>query len=166
MKRTGRLAVLVWLTMAVPYSDALAQTPPPTLKISEHQEHGEYLTDKSGMSLYLFEEDRPDGDRGRPVESDCVDDCLERWPVLVSQDPPQVEGEAHVSLVGSFQRPDGKRQATYNGWPLYYFADDFVPGDINGHDFEEFGGEWYLMTPDGHALGQNLDDDHRNRMRK
>ena len=45
-------------------------------------------------------------------------------------------------------------QATYNGWPLYYFAEDFVAGDINGHDFEEFGGEWYLVTPDGGALGE------------
>ena len=66
-------------------------------------------------------------------------------------------------MIGSFTRPDGIVQATYNGWPLYRFAEDFAPGDINGHDFEEFGGEWYLLTPEGHALGQDLDDDKRNR---
>jgi predicted lipoprotein with Yx(FWY)xxD motif len=46
-----------------------------------------------------------------------------------------------AGLVGSFRRPDGKVQAMYNGWPLYSFADDYVAGDVNGHDFEEFGGE-------------------------
>ena len=49
---------------------------------------------------------------------------------------------------------NGKEQATYNGWPLYTFAEDFVEGDVNGHDFEEFGGEWYLVTPEGGALGE------------
>jgi predicted lipoprotein with Yx(FWY)xxD motif len=115
------------------------------------------------MSVYLFEEDRPEGDRGRPVESDCIDDCLGRWPPLAVEGAPRVGARGLASLAGSFERPDGTTQATYNGWPLYYFADDFVPGDLNGHDFEEFGGEWYLLTPDGHALGQDMDEDHRNR---
>ena len=46
----------------------------------------------------------------------------------------------------------------YNGWPLYTFADDYVPGDVNGHDFEEFGGEWYLMTPAGREVAGSLRD--------
>jgi predicted lipoprotein with Yx(FWY)xxD motif len=125
-----------------------------TIGTADHPEHGEYLTDSGGMALYLFEEDRRGGDRGRAVESDCLDECLTRWPPVAANPPLKAEGSADAALLGSFTRPDGKVQATYNGWPLYTFAEDFVPGDINGHDFEEFGGEWYLVTPEGGALGE------------
>jgi predicted lipoprotein with Yx(FWY)xxD motif len=125
-----------------------------TIQLAESPELGAYLVDQNGMSLYLFEEDRRDGERGRTVESDCVtDDCLSRWPPL-GGDPLPVAGEGiDASLIGAFVRPDGKSQAMYNGWPLYTFAEDFVAGDINGHDFEEFGVEWYLLTPAGDDVG-------------
>ena len=142
-------------------SQAAAQNPR-TLAIAEHASHGAYLTDQSGMALYMFEEDRPQGFRGRPVESDCVgEDCLSRWPPL-GGDPVPVAGDGiDASLIGSFVRPDGKAQATYNGWPIYYFAEDFIPGDINGHDFEEFGGEWYLLSPAGQVIGDDDENDDR-----
>lgn len=41
----------------------------------------------------------------------------------------------------------------YNGWPLYYFVEDAAPGDTRGHLIEEFGGEWYLVTPEGEKAG-------------
>ena len=116
---------------------------------------GPYLT-AGGTSVYLFEEDRPEGERGRSVESDCLDRCLERWPPVTGDPVPDAGEGVDASLVGSFRRPDGKVQAMYNGWPLYYFADDYVAGDVNGHDFEEFGGEWYLMTPDGQEVPGSL----------
>jgi len=47
-------------------------------------------------------------------------------------------------------------QATYNGRPLYYFAEDFNAGDTNGHQFEEFGGDWYLVTPTGREVGGKI----------
>ena len=126
-----------------------------TLKIAEDPKLGRFLTDDNGMALYLFEEDRRGGDRGRSVESDCVsEECLSRWPTLGATSLPEAGDGVDGGLIASFARADGKLQATYNGWPLYYFAEDFVAGDINGHDFEEFGGEWYLVTPEGGALGE------------
>ena len=59
---------------------ATASSAETTIKTAEHPDHGTYLTDGSGMALYLFEEDRRGGDRGRAVESDCLDECLTRWP--------------------------------------------------------------------------------------
>lgn len=116
------------------------------------------------MAIYMFEEDRPEGFRGRPVESDCLADCLIRWPALAG-DPLPVAGEdVDQALIGAFVRPDGKSQATYNGWPLYYFAEDFIAGDINGQAFEEFGGEWYLLDPAGNVIGD--DDENRDRQRQ
>jgi predicted lipoprotein with Yx(FWY)xxD motif len=169
MTRWSNLVVVIGLIAGpgLPLPASQAQTVAPrTLTTAEHPEHGGHLTDRAGMSLYLFEEDRPEGERGRSAESDCTGECLDRWPPLLVEGAPAAEGGADASLTGFFRRPDGKIQATYNGWPLYYFADDFLPGDTNGHDFEEFGGEWYLLTPAGHALGQDLDDDKRNRRDK
>jgi predicted lipoprotein with Yx(FWY)xxD motif len=126
-----------------------------TIKVERHLELGAFLTDQNGTALYLFEEDRRGGDRGRAVETDCVsDDCLSRWPTLGVDNLPTAGAGVDPALIGAFKRPDGKVQATYNGWPLYYFAEDYAAGDINGHDIEEFGGEWYLVTPEGGALGE------------
>ena len=138
-----------------------------TLALTQHPELGSYLVDGNGMALYLFEEDRRDGERGRSVETDCVtDECLSRWPPFGGEPLPAAGEGVDPALIGSFVRPDGKTQAMYNGWPLYYFAEDFVAGDIAGHDFEEFGGEWYLVTPAGddvgnqnHERGDDRDDD-------
>lgn len=123
------------------------------IAVAEHPEFGPHLVDDSGLSLYMFEEDRREGERGRAVESDCIGECLARWPAMGGAPLPTAADGADPTLVGAFQRPDGKTQATYGGWPLYTFAEDFLPGDTYGHDFEEFGGEWYLITPDGRALG-------------
>ena len=158
-RRYWRFALIALAACTLSATAGIAQTTGKTIKTAEHAEHGRYLVDGAGMSLYLFEEDRREGDRGRPVESDCLGECLDRWPPVSADVPPVAEPEADKSLLASFKRPDGKMQATYNGWPIYYFADDFVPGDVNGHDFEEFGGEWYLLTPAGDALGQENDDD-------
>ena len=52
-------------------------------------------------------------------------------------------------MLGTVERRDGSLQVTYNGWPLYYFVKDGKPGDTIGQDMEGFGGEWYLVSPDG-----------------
>ena len=159
----ARKGAAIALAVALLASTPVAAQSARTLAIGEHAAIGPYLTDSSGMAIYMFEEDRRDGYRGRSVESDCIDDCLSRWPLLTG-DPLPVAGDGiDPALIGSFVRPDGRSQATYGGWPLYYFAEDFMPGDISGHDFEEFGGEWYLLTPGGLVIGdedlnENRDD--------
>jgi predicted lipoprotein with Yx(FWY)xxD motif len=144
--------LLMWLVTADQGSAQSAA--PKTLKTAVHAELGAYLTDGSDMALYMFEEDRRGGDRGRAVETDCVAECLGNWGPFFPEVPPKMEGDVNSKLVSSFKRPDGKLQATYNGWPLYYFHEDFGPGDTNGHDVEEFGGEWYLLSPAGTPIGE------------
>lgn len=41
---------------------------------------------------------------------------------------------------------DGSLQATYNGWPLYYFYLDFKPGDVKGQGSQD---AWYVISPAG-----------------
>jgi len=42
--------------------------------------------------------------------------------------------------------------ATVGGWPLYTFAQDQVPGDVNGQGIKSFGGTWWAVSPSGKAV--------------
>ena len=64
--------------------------------------------------------------------------------------PEAIAGEGVDStLLGTITRDDGTTQITYNGWPLYYFADDTAAGDTNGQGME---GVWFLVSPTGEAI--------------
>ena len=103
-----------------------------------------FLVDGDGMSLYLFTDDTQNSGT-----STCTGDCLVRWPaVIVTRTPTAGEG-VDASLLGTITRDDGTMQATYNGWPLYYFEDDTAPGDING---QGVGGVWFLVNAAGDAI--------------
>jgi predicted lipoprotein with Yx(FWY)xxD motif len=43
-----------------------------------------------------------------------------------------------------FTRTDGKKQVTFKGWPLYYFAGDKASGDTNGQGIKE---AWSVVNP-------------------
>jgi len=46
----------------------------------------------------------------------------------------------------------GAESCDYHGWPLYYFTRDEDADAPQGQDVESFGGEWYLITPDGEKV--------------
>jgi predicted lipoprotein with Yx(FWY)xxD motif len=52
-------------------------------------------------------------------------------------------------LVGTVRRTDGRRQVTYNGWPLYYYVGDRSPGQVTCQNVREFGGLWLVVRPGG-----------------
>lgn len=101
---------------------------------------GSFLTTADGFSVYLF---LPD-EQG---ESTCYDDCEASWPPMTG-DISAGEG-VDDSLLGTTTREDGSEQVTYNGWPLYFFANDAAPGDTNGQGVSDV---WYLVTPDGEQV--------------
>ena len=123
-----------------------------SLDVRQKNDLGTFLTDASGRSLYLFEADTAvAGSRQRA--STCYDECAQAWPpLLVEGEPVPANPAVRAELIGTVERRDGAKQVTYNGWPLYYFARDQNPGDTNGQDVEGFGGEWYLVTPDGNPV--------------
>jgi hypothetical protein len=55
-------------------------------------------------------------------------------------------------LIGTISGPAGGRQVTYNGHPLYFFVGDRSPGSGSGQRLNEFGGLWYVLSPNGHAI--------------
>lgn len=101
---------------------------------------GDVLVDRTGYTLYLFTPDAQ-GD------STCYDECEANWPVVGEVD---VVGDGlDASLLGTTIRTNGDVQATYNGWPLYYFAGDYAPGDVNG---QSLNGVWWVIDADGEAI--------------
>lgn len=109
---------------------------------------GSYLADNTHRTLYLLEGDT-DGRK-------CSDACLAAWPPLLAMQgaPMTTAPNLQADLLGTVQRADGTRQVTYNGHPLYHYAQDSGPGTTAGHDVDDQWGEWYLVTPTGDALGE------------
>jgi predicted lipoprotein with Yx(FWY)xxD motif len=106
---------------------------------------GTVLFDGRGRVLYGFTRDR----RGAP--SQCYGACAKAWPVYFSSGKLRAGKGVKQSLLGTTRRRNGKRQVTYNGWPLYYYVDDGV-GQILCQNVEEFGGLWLVVRPNGRLV--------------
>lgn len=104
---------------------------------------GQIVVDGKGMSVYYYTKDVKDSGT-----SACTGGCLEAWPpVLAAADTPAVDGV--TGTVGTIATPDGKKQLTINGMPVYYYAKDLAAGDITG---QGVGGVWYLVAPSGEMI--------------
>ncbi len=101
---------------------------------------GSILVDGTGMTLYLFTNDSPG-------VSACEGQCLVNWPPLLGE--PTAGDGVDASLLGSFERADGATQATYNGWPLYYWKNDTAPGDVTGQNVQDV---WFVLDHDGNPV--------------
>ena len=101
---------------------------------------GSILVDGKGMTLYLFTKDTTN-------TSNCTGQCLVAWPPLIGK--PTAGKGVDDSKLGSFTRTDGSTQATYNGWPLYYWQKDTKPGDVTGQDVNNV---WFVLDRDGNAV--------------
>jgi predicted lipoprotein with Yx(FWY)xxD motif len=105
--------------------------------------YGRVLFDGRGFALYAFTRDR----RGGP--SRCYGACAKAWPVYYSKNGQSAGTGVKRSLLGTVRRRDGRRQVTYNGWPLYFYVHENKPGLILCQNVEEFGGIWLVVKPSG-----------------
>ncbi len=104
---------------------------------------GTVLVDEDGRTLYGFLDDR--GAAG----SVCNGPCAEAWPpVIVTGDAVPAGLDPEVFSV--ITRDDGTNQLAAGIWPLYRFAGDGGPGDVNG---QGSGGVWFAAAPDGSLVG-------------
>lgn len=112
------------------------------LGVSHDKSVGDYLTAANDRTLYLFEKDE-DG------PSTCYGACAQAWPPLVTDDAAVAGPGIEKSKLSTTKRKDGTLQVTYGGWPLYYFSKDDEAGDTYGQEVDGFGGEWYMVSPEG-----------------
>jgi predicted lipoprotein with Yx(FWY)xxD motif len=99
---------------------------------------GEVLTTADGRTLYGLTDDA----EGVPT---CDGGCAETWPPLLV-DGNELPAGLDPAVFGVAQRLDGSWQLTAGGSPLYTYAGDDEPGDVNG---QGSGGVWFVAKADG-----------------
>ena len=97
------------------------------------------------LTVYLFEADKG-------PHSSCSGACAAAWPPVTGA--PKATGQVSAAKLGTITRPDGTKQVTYNGHPLYFFVKDKDDGDTYGEAVKAFGAEWYVLS----AAGTKIDN--------
>jgi predicted lipoprotein with Yx(FWY)xxD motif len=114
-----------------------------TVSVEQLGAAGSVLVDKSGQALYAA-----DQEKGGMVL--CTDSCVSFWQPLTVKGSP--DAGSLPGKLGVVKRPDGGNQVTYNGQPLYSFAED-GPGEVTGDGFADaFGGQqftWHVVHANG-----------------
>jgi predicted lipoprotein with Yx(FWY)xxD motif len=114
-------------------STAASEAPPAADTAVEAKEVGTIgvvlVASSNGMTVYTFTKDTKDSGT-----SACTGGCIEKWPALtVAAGTTPTGGDGVTGTLGTITREDdGTLQVTYNGLPLYFFANDSAPGDANG----------------------------------
>ena len=106
---------------------------------------GRILVDARGRTLYLFEKDKG-------ATSSCAGACASVWPPLTTGGTAKAGPGVTAAKLGVTKRTDGRTELTYGGHPLYTYAGDQKPGDVQGQGLDQFGAEWYVLAPGGRKI--------------
>jgi predicted lipoprotein with Yx(FWY)xxD motif len=102
---------------------------------------GKILFDSKRQAIYLF-------DRETTKRARCYGECAQAWPPVYAKGEPRLGPGLKRSLLGTTKRRDGRRQITYGGQPLYYYAHEGA-GQVLCHDIFEYGGLWLVVKRNG-----------------
>jgi predicted lipoprotein with Yx(FWY)xxD motif len=94
------------------------------------------LTDTGGMTLYVLSAEQ----NGKFICTSAP--CTQVWHALSA---PASGAPSGVASLGTVTRPDGTKQVTYKGLPLYTFAQDQHPGEAKGQGIKDVG-TWSAAT--------------------
>jgi predicted lipoprotein with Yx(FWY)xxD motif len=139
--RKLRIAILpivaVLAATALFSSLAAAKTSKQVVREAHSQSLGKtVLTANNGLTLYSLSAET----HGNFI---CKGSCLKDWfPLVVAKG---VKPTGPVAL-GTIKRPDGRRQVTFEGKPLYTFDADSKKGDAHGEGIKDVG-TWHAATP-------------------
>ena len=106
--------------------------PKPVVQLSTSATLGNHITDVDGNSLYYFSNDFNGA-------NNCSGGCAAVWPVYYAGDnlaQAALGTGLDIKDFSSITTTDGKKQTTYKGWPLYYYAPN-----VGGTNVREAAGE-------------------------
>jgi predicted lipoprotein with Yx(FWY)xxD motif len=132
---------LALTTLVAFIAGTATKDPSPTLTVRSSA-FGPILFDGRGHALYAFTRDA----RGGP--STCYGACAKAWPPYVVRGSLSSGSGARRSLLGTVRRPNGARQVTYAGRPLYYYVGDGRL-QVKCQNVDEFGGLWLVLRGSG-----------------
>jgi predicted lipoprotein with Yx(FWY)xxD motif len=104
-------------------------------------EYGSMLFGPNRQAIYIFQNDARD-------KSNCYGECAVAWPPVFTRGKPRAGEGVRAPLLGSIERRGGRRQVTYAGQPLYYYANE-DPGEVRCHNVNLNGGLWWVIGPNG-----------------
>jgi predicted lipoprotein with Yx(FWY)xxD motif len=112
----------------------------PLVKLRDSQ-LGPVLFSGSDRAVYTFTRE---GDSGR---NRCRGECAVAWPPFFARGRPRAGRGVKPALLGTVRR-GSRRQVTYRGQRLYFYAHD-PRGKVLCNDIVEFGGTWFAVTAAG-----------------
>lgn len=120
-----------------------------TVSVQSVEGVGDVLVDSDGSALYTADQEMDGKVR-------CTDSCAETWiPLTLSGGGEPSASDDVPGELGVTERPGGERQVSYDGQPLYTFADDPMPGEVTGDGLSDtFDGElfsWQVVETGGEA---------------
>lgn len=107
-----------------------------------HTSIGSVLTDAHGRTIYRFAPDAMG-------HSTCTATCASYWPPVPAPAGAASPGGSVTATVGSITRPDGTKQLTVDGYPVYTYVGDKSAGATSGQGLNLSGGLWWVLNPSG-----------------
>jgi predicted lipoprotein with Yx(FWY)xxD motif len=141
MKRSTLILALMLVAAAVAAAGVTAAARPTrVVATAKNAKLGKtILVTTKGLTLYSLSVER----KGKFICTNAS--CLSFWKPLVVRANTTPAGVAHLATV---RRPDGRRQVTYKGAPLYTFTGDHSRGDAGGEGFKDVG-VWHAAAVGG-----------------
>jgi predicted lipoprotein with Yx(FWY)xxD motif len=109
---------------------------------------GMILVDGTGKTVYEFANDKPG-------TSTCTGSCASVWPPVAAPTPLPTSLPGVTGQIGMTDRPDGGKQLTAAGRPVYTFTGDGAPGQTNGQNKNLNGGVWTVLSGSGAPVTTN-----------
>jgi predicted lipoprotein with Yx(FWY)xxD motif len=103
---------------------------------------GNVLVDSEGRTLYGFTNDT----NGM---TSCYGTCAQNWPPTTVSAGWTAGTGLNRAVFHTIKRADGQLQLVAGKWPLYRFAGDSQPGDVNGQGSL---GKWFVVRADGSLM--------------
>lgn len=121
-----------------------------TVSVQQVPGVGSIYTNANGMALYT-----PDQEANGKIE--CTGPCTSIWiPLAAPPSGSPTKAPGVRGTVGVITRPDGTKQVTLDGAPLYRFVQDTGAGTVNGNGItDSFGGinfAWHVDSVGGRAM--------------
>jgi predicted lipoprotein with Yx(FWY)xxD motif len=120
-----------------------AAKPTGTLIRLKGSQFGKVLFDGRGQAIYLFTKDARSRTR-------CFGECARAWPPVYTRGTPRAGAGVNARLLGTIGRGT-RRQVTYRGRPLYFYAHE-GRNVVTCQNVDEFGGTWLVVRGSGAAV--------------
>ncbi|MBO9153294.1 hypothetical protein ACFOTA_13820 [Chitinophaga sp. GCM10012297] len=144
----GLCSAAIFAMPACKDDNAEPEPPKPVIavQLKSNATLGNFLTDKDGRTLYYFVNDAP-------LTSNCAGGCAALWPAFNVDDLTKDNIGAGLEFSDfTAITTGGKKQLTYKGKPLYYYAPAVngvnTPEAAGRTDGEKVGGNWFVAKPD------------------